>query len=477
MEKETFIVKMVKKRREEDLIGEIEINEGDLRGINTHRALLNFPLEDFKLPFKELIKALFEVKLAALETNYELGYIPEKLYPHIRNAISDGINGKLNNFFNITMYQGGAGTSLNMNVNEVIANRALLLMGRKCGEYELISPYEHINLHQSTNDVIPTAGKIASLRLLKTLEDEVLNLLHSLQEKEREFDGYIKFGRTECQDGFPITLGREFSAYASAISRDRWRIFKCRERIREVNLGGTAIGTGYMAPKKYIFRVIFKLKEITNLPLARTENLIDGTQNWDQVSEVHGILSALATSLIKISSDLRFLSSGPESGIGEIILKPIQSGSSIMVSKINPVIPEFVSQCSMRVLSNNSLINHAISMGHLELNPFSPLIIHTLMESQKLLTASTKALTNCIKTLKANREKFNQFRNSELMLLYAISQKIGYKKAEKIFKKSSRCGKHLKDYLMENNYFKNDDLKNLLTPENLLKLGFEDENT
>ncbi len=468
-EKGIFTVKM--KRVERDLIGELEIPEGDLRGINTYRALNNFPMKNFHTPFPQLIRALFEVKLAALYTNRELGYIADDIFPHIERAIFDGIEGKLNEFFNITMLQGGAGTSLNMNVNEVIANLSLKYMGRKPGEYEVISPYDHINLHQSTNDVIPTAGKIASLRMLKDLEEGTLKLLHSLQKKERELDGYIKFGRTECQDGFPVSLGREFSAYASAISRDRWRLFKCRERLRDVNIGGTAVGTGFPAPRKYIFRVVFKLKEITGLPLSRADNLIDATQNWDQVSEVHGILSALATTLIKISSDFRFLSSGPETGIGEIKLKPVQAGSSIMVAKVNPVIPEFVTQCGMRVLSNNSMVNYAVSMGHLELNPFAPIIIHTLLESLYILECAVNSLSMCVDGIKPDEEKLGRIKSSQTLLLYAISGKVGYKRAEDLYKRAKREGMDLREYLIKNKIFEEEEIKELLKPENLLKLG------
>jgi len=278
--------------------------------------------------------------------------------------------------------QGGAGTSTNMNVNEVLANRALQIITKPLGTYETISPLDNINLHQFTNDTYPTALKIAAIKILRKLEHSVLNLQEAFQQKEKEFAHIVKIGRTQLQDPVLTTLGREMSAYAEAFNRDRWRIYKCEERLRVVNLGGTAIGTGLGAPKQFIFRVVDQLRENTNIGLARSENLIDGTQNVDVFVEVSGILKACATNLLIISNDLRLLSSGPDAGFSEINLPQKQAGSSIMPAKINPVIPEAVAQAAMLVMGNDQIITQACSAGNLELNQFMPLIANALPKLQ-----------------------------------------------------------------------------------------------
>ena len=277
--------------------------------------------------------------------------------------------------------QGGAGTSTNMNVNEVLANRALELLGKPKGCYDIISPLEDINLHQSTNDTYPTALKLAGIRLLHELEKQVIALQEAFQVKEKEFAHVVKMGRTQLQDAVLTTLGREMSAYAEALHRDRWRIYKCEERLRVVNLGGTAIGTGLAAPRQFIFRVVEILRELTGIGFARAENLIEATQNADVFVEVSGILKAHATTLLKICSDLRWMASGPEAGLGEIRLPPRQAGSSIMPGKVNPVIPEAVSQVTMLVMGYDQTIALAAASGNLELNPFLPLIAHCFLES------------------------------------------------------------------------------------------------
>lgn len=458
-------------RIEKDNIGEVNIEKGCLKGIQTIRGENNFNYNHSK-PFKELIKSLFQVKLACLETNFQLGFLKEGKYKLIKEAIEIGISGELDKFFNITMFQGGAGTSLNMNVNEVIANKANILGNKKPGDYDFIHPLNHVNLHQSTNDVIPTAGKVAILSLVKKLEDNILKLQEICQLKEKEYDDLVKPGRTQLQSAFPITLGREFSAYASVFARDRWRIFKISERIREVNLGGTAIGTGFLAPRKYIFQVVNKLKQITNLPLARAENLIDNTQNADQFVEAHGILSTLSSNLIKISNDLRLMNTGPDEGINEINLKPMQAGSSIMPTKVNPVIPEYVISCCFRVNSNQYLINEAASSGNFELNPFIPVIVHSFLESMKLMISACEKLTDCIENIKINKEVFNKNLKSNSIVVYVIAGVFGYDKSATYLKNANGANISLYQYLLENKLIEKENLDKLLTPVNILKLGF-----
>jgi aspartate ammonia-lyase len=360
-------------RTETDWSGEKQIPAGALWGIHTARAVENFPLSGRKV-HPELITAFGEVKLACAQTNIQLGFWKDnsKKASAIEKACFEMSQGLLTEHILVDALQGGAGTSTNMNVNEVIANRALQILGKLPGSYEIISPLGDVNLHQSTNDTYPTALKIAAIRLLRLLEQNVFLLQESFQQKEKEFAHIVKIGRTQLQDAVLTTLGREMGAYAEAFNRDRWRIYKCEERLRVVNLGGTAIGTGLGAPRLFIFRVVDRLRENTGLGLARAENLIDATQNADVFVEVSGILKAHASNLLKISNDLRLLSSGPNAGLGEINLPPRQAGSSIMPGKVNPVIPEAVAQAAMKVMGNDLVITQACSSGNLELNPFMP---------------------------------------------------------------------------------------------------------
>ncbi len=445
--------------------------DANLAGVHTRQARKNFPLSR-AMPFPELIHSLFQVKLACLETNNRLGYLAEQIYIPCRDAIREGLEGKLDNNFDVTLFQGGAGTSLNMTVNEVVANRALQLSGKPVGLWEAIHPILHVNLHQSTNDVIPTAGRVAAITLVYRLEKAVLLLQEALQRKEHLFENVVKPGRTQFQEAFPITLGREFSAYASAVARDRWRMSKLVERLREVNLGGTAIGTGALAPRKYIFQVVDTLKQITGFPLARFENLVDGTQNTDVPVEVHGILTALATTLIKISGDLRLMSSGPEHGFGEIRLPEVQPGSSIMPGKVNPVIPEFVTACAFRVTANHQLLTTAAAMGSLELNPFGLVIIHGLLESCTFLINGVQQLAFCVEGIEARTGNSSSVAQSDSIVTHVIAGKFGYDRAGQICRSAHEAGERVSEYILKAELISKAELDRLLSPENILKLGF-----
>jgi len=334
-------------------------------------------------------------------------------------------------------YQGGAGTSLNMNVNEVIANTALRICGRNYGDYAFLHPIDDINLHQSTNDVVPTAFKIASIMLMRLLADEYALLQGALQEKENEFRSIIKLGRTQLQDAVPITLGEEFGAFAQAIARDRWRLYNGEERLRSVNLGGTATGNSVNAPKDYIMNVTSELKKISSLPIAKGEDLVDTTQNLDVFVEVHGLIKSGAVSLIKICNDLRFLSSGPHGGIGEITLPAMQAGSSIMPGKVNPVIPENMIQICELVKGNDAVICNLAGAGNLELNPFIPAISHLFLKSLCMLKDGIKKLReNCITGIKGNSErcKENLLRSSASAA--TLINIFGYDEVAEIVKRS-----------------------------------------
>lgn len=463
----------MKFRTETDFLGQKQIPAKSLWGIHTERAVENFPLSG-RMVHPELVKAYGEVKLACTQTNIQLGFwkeSPEK-QSAIEKACFEMSQGLLNEHILVDALQGGAGTSTNMNVNEVIANRALQILGEKSGNYETISPLDDINLHQSTNDTYPTALKIASIRLLRKLEQSVLTLQEAFQQKEKEFAHVVKIGRTQLQDAVLTILGREMSAYAEAFNRDRWRIYKCEERLRVVNLGGTAIGTGLGSPKQFIFRVVDRLRENTNIGLARAENLIDGTQNTDVFVEVSGILKAHATNLLKISNDLRLLSSGPNAGFGEIILPAKQAGSSIMPGKVNPVILEAVAQIAIRVMGNDQIISQASSAGNLELNQFMPLIADALLENLTLLNnASVIFSEHCVSGIFANEEVCKRNVENSTATITALIPKIGYEKASEIVKIAQREFLSIKEAAIQSQYILEEDFNELITPESVCKLG------
>ena len=418
---------MTDARIEQDLLGTMEVPALARYGVHTVRALANFPLLDRPV-HPNLCRAFGAVKLAAARTNRSLGnFLDEAKADAMEQACRELLDGALTADIRVDALQGGAGTSTNMNVNEVLANRALELLGEVHGTYARVSPLDDLNRHQSTNDTYPTALRIAAIWGLKELEHQVLALQESFQTKEKAFAHVVKVGRTELQDAVLLTLGREMGAYAEALNRDRWRLAKCEERLRVVNLGGTAVGTGLAAPREYIFRVVDELREITGLGLARAENLVEATQNADVFVEVSGLLKALATNLIKISGDLRLLSSGPEAGLGEIRLPARQAGSSIMPGKVNPVIPEAVTQAAILAIAHDHALSFAISLGSLELQPFMPLVAHSLLESFDLLARACEILRrHCVDGLEANEERCRQQVENGTAAATALLPLLGY---------------------------------------------------
>ncbi|MCY1721543.1 aspartate ammonia-lyase [Prolixibacteraceae bacterium Z1-6] len=463
---------MVQTRVETDLLGQKQIPADALWGIHTARAVENFTIAGNSI-HPELIVAFGEVKLACAQTNHQLGFWEDTTKAEaIEKACFELSQGLLNEHILVDTLQGGAGTSTNMNINEVIANRSLQILGEKLGTYSVISPLDDINLHQSTNDTYPTALKVAAIKLLRKLEQNVLNLQEAFQQKEKEFAHIVKIGRTQLQDAVLTTLGREMSAYAEAINRDRWRIYKCEERLRVVNLGGTAIGTGLGAPKQFIFRVVDKLRENTNIGLARSENLIDGTQNVDVFVEVSGILKACATNLLKISNDLRLLSSGPDAGFGEINLPEMQTGSSIMPGKVNPVIPEAVAQAAIKVMGNDQIIAQACSSGNLELNQFLPLIAHSMLESLTMLSNSCKIFREkCISGMTANEVICKKNIENSTATATALIPKIGYNTTSEIAKYAKEAGISIKEAALKSGCISEEEFENMISPEAVCKLG------
>lgn len=416
-------------RKEHDVLGELEIPTEALYGINTARAAVNFALERKKTDHS-LLRAMILVKKAAAMTYRDRSLADWKKENAIVCACDCLLKEEYWAEFPIEALQGGAGTSTNMNVNEVVANLALRELGYEPGRYDIISPLEDVNRGQSTNDVYPTALRIASIQWLRQLSEQCALLQTALQEKENQWGDISKLGRTELMDAIPVTLGDEFGAYAQAIARDRWRLYKVEERLRQVNLGGTAVGRSQGAVRKYRFGVIEQLRQLTGYGLAVAEYPMDLTQNNDVFVEVSGLLKALAVNLMKISNDLRLMGSGPHGGLAELRLAPLQQGSSIMPGKINPVIPEMVMQCSMRVIANDTAITLAAAHGELELNAFLPLIADSLLDSLKLLTRAVLLFREkCIKPLEVNEDHCAEHlkRSAAFGLEYASA--LGYEEA------------------------------------------------
>jgi aspartate ammonia-lyase len=459
-------------RTEADLLGAKEIPADVLWGIHTARALENFQISGVPV-HPELVKAYGDVKLACLQTNRALNFFSDREKAEgIEKACMEMAEGMLNQHIVVDALQGGAGTSTNMNVNEVIANRALEIAGKVKGDYSFISPLDHVNLHQSTNDTYPTALKIAAIRMIRQLEHAVLGLQEAFQEKEKEFAHVVKIGRTQLQDAVLTTLGREMGAYAEAFNRDRWRLSKCEERLRVVNLGGTAIGTGLGAPRPFIFRVVDQLRENTGIGLARAENLIDNTQNADVFVEVSGMLKVCAASLLKVCNDLRLMSSGPDAGLGEIILPEKQAGSSIMPGKVNPVIPEAAAQTAILAMGHDQVITQAASSGNLELNQFMPLIASSLLNVIGLLTNVVVMLkVHCISGVKANEEHCKKNVMNSTALITAVIPVIGYEKASNIVKKAKEDHATVFQTLINSGLVNALELNDLISPEAVCKLG------
>jgi aspartate ammonia-lyase len=465
---------MDRTRRETDGLGGIDVPADALWGAQTQRALANFPCSGSRLA-PELVAAFGQVKAACARTNEALGFLDPALARPLLAACDELAASGLDAHIVVDPYQGGAGTSTHMNVNEVLANRANQLLGAPPGTYSPVHPLGHVNMHQSTNDTYPTALKVAALTLLKRLETSVAGLQEAFQDKERAFADILKVGRTQLQDGVPMTLGQEFGAWAEAMARDRWRVFKCRERLKTVNLGGTAVGTGLGAPRAYIFRVVDELRALTGLPLSRAENLVDATQNADGFVEVSGILKALAANLLKISSDLRLLASGPGAGLAEIALPAMQAGSTIMPGKVNPVIPECVGQVALRVMANDGCITLAAALGQLELVQYLPLLAHSLLESLRLLDQAARLLAErCVRGIDARPERCRELvASSPTVLAAAFVPALGYAAVERAVAEARRAGISLAEAIVRAGLLDREGVERILSPARTTKLGHE----
>lgn len=463
-------------RIEKDILGEMKISNDIYYGINTLRAVKTFHISNKKVNYK-LITAIVNIKMACALANKKLKYLTSTKADAIITACNKILKGNFMNQFVTDSLQGGAGTSTNMNVNEVISNIAIEFLNGKKGDYSLINPIDDVNMSQSTNDVYPTAMRISAIELLRDVADAFSKLQDALQIKEDEFAHILKLGRTELMDALPIMAGQQFGAYARAIARDRWRLYKVEERLRETNLGGTAIGTGTNASQKYIFLVTDILQDITGLGLSRSDFPIDTTQNMDVFVEVSGLLKAAAVNLIKISNDIRLLGSGPNGGIGELIVPPVQAGSSIMPGKINPVILEMVAQVSMKVIANDTAITLAASNGQLELNAFAPIIADSLLDSLEILKNAVNTLTDkCIIHIDVNIKKCKINLENSNVLATALVPYIGYDRASEISKRALLENLSVRDIIEAENIIGKDLLDKIFNPFALTSPGIPGKN-
>jgi aspartate ammonia-lyase len=458
-------------RTESDLLGELAVPATVLYGIHTQRALENFPLSRRPVN-RHLVHAYGQVKLACARTNHEIGTWQPEIFRAIEQACLELASGQWDEMVVVDALQGGAGTSTNMNVNEVIANRALQLLDQPLGAYDIIHPIEDINLHQSTNDTYPTALRVAAIDQLRSLESDITELLGQFQHQERNLAHVVKVARTQLQDAVLTTLGRSMGAYADALARDRWRVYKCVERLRVINLGGTAVGTGLGAPREFIFRATEHLQHITNMGLARAENLLDATQNTDVLVEVSGILRALAANLLKISSDLRLLASGPDAGLHEIELPARQAGSSIMPGKVNPVIPEAVGQAAIAIAAHDSALNSACSMGCLELNQFYPLIADSLLTEIELSRNACQIFGRlAIKDLQGNSLDCGRHVLASTATATALIDLLGYASVQEVVAAAKQQTKSIKQVVLEKGLLREDEFDAAISSDAVTRLG------
>jgi aspartate ammonia-lyase len=457
------------KRTESDFLGEKEISNKCYYGIQTLRAKENFYITGVKLSqYTSFVSALAQIKKACVLANFDLGKIPKDISDAISSACDDIINGQYHNQFIVDPIQGGAGTSSNMNANEVITNIALEKMGYEKGRYDIIHPNNHVNMSQSTNDVYPSAIKIALNIKINTLEKSLTLLMNAFHAKTVEFKHIVKIGRTQLQDAVPMTLGQEFHTYQIAIKNKIASLSRIKEDMLKINLGGTAIGTGINADLKYRGLVQEYIEDITGSYFKNNDDLIESTQDTSAFVEMSGMLKRIAIVLSKICNDLRLLSSGPRSGLNEINLPPMQPGSSIMPGKINPVIPEVVNQVAFQVIGADVTISLASEGGQLQLNPFEPIIAYNLFQSMAMLSRAIETLTTkCIDGITANEEECARHTENSISLITAISPLIGYKIASGVAKKALKFNKTIREVLIEDKIFTKSKLDELLDPKRL----------
>ena len=458
-------------RIEHDLLGDRAVPVDAYYGVHTLRALENFPITDTPISiYPELIRALACIKQAAAEANQELGMLDAERARFIVQACEEIRTGNLHDQFVVDVIQGGAGTSTNMNANEGIANRALELMGHARGDYAALHPIEHVNMSQSTNDVYPTALKLATWFGIFRLIEAMAGLREAFAAKAEEFADVLKMGRTQLQDAVPMTLGQEFSTYATMLSEDEQRLREAAELICEINLGATAIGTGITAHPDYAALVCRRLSAITGITLATAPNLVEATQDCGAFVQISGVLKRVAVKLSKSCSDLRLLSSGPRAGLNEIDLPAMQAGSSIMPGKVNPVIPEVVNQIAYEVIGNDVTVTFAAEAGQLQLNAFEPIIAHSLFKSIKHLHNGCVTLTErCVRGITANRERLRAMVENSIGIVTALNPYIGYANATAVAAEAHASGGSVYQIVLDRGLMSKEQLDRVMRPEELTR--------
>ncbi len=460
----------MKTRKESDLIGELQVPADAYYGVQTQRAIDNFDISTAKLShYRQFIWGLGAVKMAATLANHDLGLLDTNIKDAIIQACKEMMDGKFDDQFPIDMVQGGAGTSTNMNANEVIANRALEIMGYSKGDYEHCSPNDHVNLSQSTNDAYPTAIKLALLRMNSNLIEHVKQLVDSFRKKGDEFADILKMGRTQLQDAVPMTLGQEFKAFASNLEEEIARLSQNAHLFNEVNMGATAIGTGINSIEGYAESCTNHLRDISGFPIVLATDLVEATPDTGSYVIFSSALKRMAVKISKISNDLRLLSSGPRAGFNEINLPAVQPGSSIMPGKVNPVIPEVMNQICFRVIGNDLTVTFAAEAGQLQLNAMEPVLAYSIMESMVFMKRGMDTLrTKCVDGITANREVCSMMVKKSIGIVTALNPVIGYKHSTRIAKKALETGKGVYEIVLEEGILSKAELDEILKPENML---------
>lgn len=458
-------------RIEADFLGEKEINNDAYYGVQSLRALENFPITGYRLN-TDLIRALGMVKKAAAIGNHANGVLDEERKNAIVQASEEIIDGQWHSHFIVDPIQGGAGTSTNMNANEVIANRALDILGREKGDYDYVSPNNHVNMSQSTNDAFPTSLHIAFLLRAESLLETMNTMKQAFEAKATEFDHVIKMGRTHLQDAVPIRLGQEFSAYAKVLSRDIRRVSNALENLYEINIGATAVGTGLNADQKYIDTVVEELRNITGYPFKSVENLVDGTQNTDAYTEISAALKVCMMNMSKVANDLRMMASGPKAGLNEINLPARQPGSSIMPGKVNPVMAEVINQIAFQVIGNDNTICLASEAGQFELNVMEPVLAYNLLQSIDIMNNGFRVFTEkCIAGITANEKQMSEYVDKSIGVITALVPHIGYKQSSAIAREAMASGEPVRDICMKYNVLSEDQLNHVLNAFEMTNIG------
>ncbi|MBO2944343.1 aspartate ammonia-lyase [Paenibacillus sp. F411] len=462
-------------RLEKDFLGEKKLPSEAYYGINTVRAVENFPISGVPV-HAELISALAEVKKAAALSNMQLGLLPKKIGEAVITAADEIMAGQYRSEFIVDSIQGGAGTSINMNMNEVLANRALEHLGKSKGDYFHCSPNNHVNMSQSTNDAIPTAIRIAAYRLAHELLASFRSLVEGIEKKAKQFDHVIKMGRTHLQDAVPIRLGQEFGAYARVLNRDIVRIERATEGLLKINMGATAVGTGLNAPVEYMDSVVSRLQEQTGIPLALADDLVDATQNTDAYLELSAALKVCAVNISKMCNDIRMMASGPKAGFNELLLPARQPGSSIMPGKVNPVMAEVMNQIAFQVMGNDHTICLACEAGQFELNVMVPVAANNLMHSIKIMKNGMEVFhQNLIQELEANIERCRHYVDTSYGIITALNPHLGYDVASRLVKEAQQTGQSVKEIILEKGLLTEEQVAVILDPYHMTSPGIAGE--